>query len=159
MTGGRGAVVVRPCEAGDVEVISATEYPGARIAERGFARQERGESLYLVAWIDGVPGGSGELVFAPPPELRNLHVVEAHRGRGIGTAIIRAAEEASRSAGELSVGVGLENSAARRLYERLGYVGTGELTTTRYTYVDADGQHEAIETDERLVKPLGPPRR
>lgn len=147
-------VAVRRCEAGDVESITATEPPGARVAERLFARQERGESLFRVAWQDGVPVGSGEVVLAGRRELRNLHVVDAYRGRGVGTAVIRAAEEASAEAGTLSIGVGAENLAARRLYERLGYRGTGELTTTTYTYVDADGEHEATETDERLEKRL-----
>lgn len=147
-------VRVRPCVEADVASVTATEPPGARVAERMFARHQRGESLYLIAWLGVDPVGSGELVFEPYRELRSLHVSEALRGRGIGTAIIRAAEEVSRDAGELSVGVGLENPAARRLYERLGYRGTGEVTTTTYTYVDADGEHEATETDERLTKRL-----
>ena len=147
-------LVVRLCRADDVAAITATEHPGARIAERLFTRQDRGESLFLTAWIDDAPVGHGEVVFAPLRELRSLHVSDTHRGRGIGTAIIRAAEEASGEAGELSVGVGLDNADARRLYERLGYSATGELTTTTYLYVDADGEHEATETDERLVKQL-----
>ena len=150
----RDSVVVRRCEAVDVEPITATEPPGARVAERLFARQERGESLFLVAWLDGVPVGSGEVVLAARRELRNLHVIDAYRGRGIGTAVIRAAEEASVEAGTLSIGVGADNPTARRLYERLGYRGTGELTTTTYSYVDTDGEHEATETDERLEKRL-----
>ncbi len=150
----KDAVVVRRCEAADVELITATEPPGARVTERLFARQQRGESLYLVAWLDGAPVGSGEITFAAPRELRNLHVADGVRGRGIGTAIVRAAEEASIEAGTLSIGVGTDNTAARRLYERLGYRGTGEITTTTYTYVDADGEHEATETDERLEKRL-----
>lgn len=149
-------VAVRRCETGDVAAIAATEQPGARVAERLFARQERGESIYLVAWLDGVPVGSGEVVARTPRELRNLHVLEAYRGRGVGTAIIRAAEESSVEAGTLSIGVGIENMAARRLYERLGYRGTGELTTTTYTYVADDGEREATETDERLEKRLDP---
>ena len=153
-TEGLDEVVVRACAASDVATITATEHPGARIAEQLFARQSRGDSLYLVAWVNGFPAGQGEVVFAPPRELCNLHVADAYRDRGIGTAIIRAAEEASSDVGELSVGVGLDNTEARRLYERLGYVGTGEMTTTTYRYVDADGEHEATETDERLVKQL-----
>lgn len=147
-------VRVHRCAGADVEAITATEHAGARIAERMFARQERGESIYLIAWIDGVPVGQGEVVFEPLRELRSLHVVATHRRRGIGTAIILAAEEASREAGELSVGVGLDNSGARRLYGRLGYRATGEVSTTRYRYVDADGEHEVTETDERMTKRL-----
>lgn len=137
-------------------MITDFEHPGARIAERMFARQQRGESLYLTAWIDTVPVGQGELIFAQPRELRSLHVSEAHRGHGIGTALIRAAECASLEVGELSLCVGLDNPGARRLYERLGYTPTGETSTTTYRYVDADGEHEATETDERLVRRIAP---
>ncbi len=105
-------VTVRTCTRSDVETITATEHPGARIAERMFARQERGESLYLVAWLDGVPVGAGELVFAPLRELRSLHVDESLRGGGIGTAIVRAAERASVEAGE-------PDDEGRRLTENL----------------------------------------
>ena len=79
------------------------------------------------------------------------------RGRGVGTALIRAAVEHCAGRGQLSVGVGIANHAARRLYERLGFVGTGEVTTTCYTYVDVNGPHEATETDERLVLTIEPP--
>ncbi|MGO1312884.1 MAG: GNAT family N-acetyltransferase [Brevibacterium aurantiacum] len=48
----------------------------------------------------------------------------------------------------------MDNPGARRLYERLGYRGTGEITTRTYRYVDADGEHEVTETDERLSKRL-----
>jgi RimJ/RimL family protein N-acetyltransferase len=51
--------------------------------------------------------------------------------------------------------VGLENPAARRLYERLGYRATGEQTTTTYDFVDADGvTRSATETVEWMVKEL-----
>lgn len=98
--------------------------------------------------------GWGELLLGPEPELRHLQVAHESRGRGIGSALVRAAEQ-TRGIARLSIGVGVDNHAARRLYERLGYVGTGELTTTTYTYVDATGEHEATETDERLVRDLG----
>ncbi len=144
---------VRPCTAKDVPVLSATEPPGADVAVKQFARQSRGESVYLVAWVGESPVGSGELLLGSTPELRNLHVNEDRRGQGIGSAILDEAERLSAEAGAVAVGVGLENSGARRLYERRGYLGTGELTTTTYSYFDRDGvQREATETDEKWVK-------
>lgn len=58
----------------------------------------------------------------------------------------------ARGQAQLSMAVGVDNRAARRLYERLGFVGTGEISTVTYDYVDADGiSRTATETDERLV--------
>jgi len=147
-------VQVRRCTAADVTEIAKTENPGADVAVRLFARQERGGSLYLVAWCEGSPTGTGELLFGSPPEIRHLHVDSTHRGRGIGSALIRAAE-AEVGSGPVSIGVGAENVDARRLYRRLGYTGTGAMTSTTYTYVDVNGEEQtATELDELFIKTL-----
>lgn len=148
------SIRVAPCRENELSLIERREPPGAQLARRYFASQERGESTYLIAWVDGVPAGTGEISLAGRTELRNLHVDEEYRGRGVGTAIIAAAESII-SPGMLSVGVGLENHAARRLYERLGFVASGEIETTTYSYVGTDGAtRTATETDEYLTKML-----
>lgn len=148
------SIRVAPCREDEVSLIERREPPGAGLARHYFASQERGESTYLVAWVDDVPVGTGEIAVAGRVELRNLHVDEEFRGRGVGTAIIAAAETITRP-GMLSVGVGLENHAARRLYERLGFVASGEVETTTYSYGDGDGvTRTATETDEYLTKML-----
>jgi alkanesulfonate monooxygenase SsuD/methylene tetrahydromethanopterin reductase-like flavin-dependent oxidoreductase (luciferase family) len=59
------------------------------------------------------------------------------------------------SYGRMEVGVGLDNPRARALYERLGYVGTGEQQTVTYEYVDDDGSRRtATENSEQLVRRL-----
>lgn len=142
------------CREKDVSLIEQREPPAPGLARHYFASQERGDSTYLVAWVDGVPAGTGEIALTGRVELRNLHVDDQFRERGVGTATIAAAESIT-SSGMLSVGVGLENHAARRLYERLGFVASGELETTTYSYVGADGvTRTAIETDEYLTKML-----
>jgi hypothetical protein len=91
-------------------------------------------------------------------EVRALQASEVGRleqeeppGRGFA----RAAEERVGAGGRLAVGVGLDNPRARALYERLGYRGTGEITTTSYSFVDDAGvTRQATETDETLVKHL-----
>lgn len=99
--------------------------------------------------------GVAQLVHGEVPEVCNVGVLEAHRGRGIGTALMAEAERRASPAGRLRLGVGLDNPAARRLYERLGYRPTGEVETTTYDYVDADGvTRSATETDEWLEKDL-----
>jgi ribosomal protein S18 acetylase RimI-like enzyme len=58
----------------------------------------------------------------------------------------------ARGHAQLSMAVAVDNPAARRLYERLGFVRTGEISTVTYDYVDAEGiSRTATETDERLV--------
>lgn len=150
------AIEVRALAASEVGRLGRDEPPGRGFARAMWALQEAGGSTLLVAWDGDRPVGAGQLdLRGAVPELRNLQVVESARGRGIGTAIIRAAEERV-APGRLAVGVGLDNPRARALYERLGYRGTGETTTTTYAYVDDAGvTRQATETDERLARDLG----
>jgi ribosomal protein S18 acetylase RimI-like enzyme/ADP-ribose pyrophosphatase YjhB (NUDIX family) len=153
--GGDRQIEVRQCGAAELPLLIEREVPGADIASRQFARQQDSEGVLLVAWVGSEPVGSGEVVFTAPPELRNLHVDPAHRSLGIGTALLDAAEHVSIDRGALSVGVGLDNADARRLYVRRGFVPTGRHETTTYRYRDADGvEREATETDEILIKQL-----
>jgi len=154
-------VVVRRCAEADVAVLEAHEPPGSGYARGAFARQEAGLVDFLIAIVDGALLGSAELTQDVPPELKNLGVDDGARGRGVGTALIRAAESTVESrvpgagVGERSlvVGVGLDNPRAAALYERLGYRRTGVLSSTTYSYVDAEGVAQTItERDEELVK-------
>lgn len=56
-------------------------------------------------------------------QLGGMHVHPDHQGRGVGRALMGAAEEFIRSAGyrRCVLGVVLANSRARRLYEGLGW--------------------------------------
>lgn len=147
-------LIVRELQEADVEVIESSEPPGKGFVRAMWALQGQGRSLLLVAWRDGRRVGSGEIDWTHrPPELKNLAVDSDQRGRGVGTALIREAERRAHQHGELCVGVGLDNPRARALYERLGYRGTGEISTTTYEYVDADGaRRTATETDELLMR-------
>lgn len=148
-------VTVRICRADEVEVIAATEPPGREYARRTYQRQTEGRCLYLVAWAGTVPVGSGELEWSTPPELMNLHVRADSRGLGIGSKLVAAAEEACRGHRAIRIGVADDNPAAARLYERLGYVRTGETVTDSYAYVDDAGvRHHATEVSAYLVKDL-----
>lgn len=96
------------CRSGDVALLDRyMGSPGATsFHARRFARQEAGECTYLVAWLEGRPVGHAEMRWtgcaAPEvsldcPEIGGLAVwPEDLRSRGIGTALIRAAEELAR---------------------------------------------------------------
>ena len=64
------------------------------------------------------------------PRLIHLEVLGQLQGRGVGTALIHAAEDLARSSGHdrIALAVGLDNRNARRFYERLGYVDWGHGT-------------------------------
>jgi ribosomal protein S18 acetylase RimI-like enzyme len=64
---------------------------------------------------------------APDHLLVDICLLPAHRGQGIGHALIRASQdEAARQGRGMYLHVLQANDAARRLYERLGFVVTGE---------------------------------
>ncbi|MFD3617305.1 GNAT family N-acetyltransferase [Streptomyces sp. NPDC058676] len=133
---------------------------------RRFARQQAGECTYLVAWLDGRPVGHTEMrwlgcaapdVTVDCPEIGGLGVwPEELRSRGIGTALIRAAEDLARVRGltTVGIGVGVENPRAAALYARLGYRPLVDYVD-RYSYQDHDGTtRECVEPCTFLVKEL-----
>lgn len=152
---------VRRCTAEDLAALAAREPSGAEYARGAFDRQTSGLTDFLVAVVDGVPLGSAELTRDDPPELKNLSVDAAAQGRGLGTALVRAAEslveQRARTAdvGErvLVIGVGVENPQAAALYGRLGFERTGVISSTTYSFIDESGATQAVtERDEELVR-------
>ena len=97
----------------------------------------------LLALEDGAPVGLAVCVavistFAARPVLNvaDLAVLPTHRGRGIGHALLRAAEARARAQGcaSLSLEVQDQNAPARRLYARFGFADLviGDAGPTRY---------------------------
>lgn len=76
-------------------------------------------------------------------------MIPSHRDRGIGAKLISEAERQARDLGHVAIVLGVEvnNEAAHRLYERLGYREWphGEMRDA-YTWTDDAGQeHEQEE--------------
>jgi GNAT superfamily N-acetyltransferase len=88
----------------------------------------RDDSTYLIAWEGSKPVGQAHVAWDETelgvPELQDFFVLPLLRDRGIGTTLVEAAEGLIRAGGHerASLSVSPENAAARRLYERLGYV-------------------------------------
>jgi GNAT superfamily N-acetyltransferase len=160
---------IRPAEQHELDaLIAAEQSPATREHHRErWDQQLRGEAVYLLARENGQVVGHtmlrrhswyAEVQAGPDPaEINALHVYE--QGRGIGTAIIAAAEELARDWGysAIGLGVGLDNPGARRLYERLGYrEWDGPQVRDEWTEKDADGRVLVTHRDlcTYLLKPL-----
>ncbi|MFI6738028.1 GNAT family N-acetyltransferase [Nonomuraea sp. NPDC050451] len=135
------------------------------------ARQDSGHGVLLVAWESGVAVGDVYVWLGPAeePELRthlpgvalltHLEVVPWMRNRGIGTALLWAAEERLLADGhdQVALGVGLDNPDALRLYQRRGYAEWphGEVATTDVVYHPNGGLELRPELCRILVRKLG----
>ena len=91
---------------------------------------QRSDAVSFIAWQDGHPVGlinciEGYSTFKAQP-LMNIHdiaVLPAHRGQGVGQALLAAAEAHARERRccKLTLEVLTGNAAARRSYERFGF--------------------------------------
>lgn len=165
------SVEVAPCQEADlVHLVARLPTPGhpQRHAAR-FARQQSGQSTFLIAWSAGLPVGAGEIRwrgcaapevlarFPECPELNGLDVWPPElRSHGIGTALVRAAEGEVRSRGGGQLGLGVEdgNVLAAALYLRLGYREPAATTSTATTTSTRAAAGRRRRPGRFLVKPL-----
>jgi ribosomal protein S18 acetylase RimI-like enzyme len=134
-----------------------------------FAEQQNGTATYLIAWDSEEPlgcgmlqwrgcyGDNGRSAYPFAVEINHLHVRPEWRGRGVGTAIIRAAEQLAADHDQplVAIGVADDNPAAVRLYRRRGYEPTGVHDTVSYSWTDSDGGiHNETEQSELLIKQI-----
>ena len=155
-------VVIRRCREEDLAVLEAVSpSPGrSRFHHRRFERQQAGEVVYLIAWLDGAPVGNLCLILDGPsspqarvglpagPELNAFDVVPSQRNRGIGSALAAEAERTAAALGHTAtvVGVDIGNEDAHRLYRRLGYQDwSGGAVHDSYTWMDEDGVERVQE--------------
>jgi GNAT superfamily N-acetyltransferase len=100
-----------------------------------------------VAWEGGHVG---------VPEIQDMYVLPERRGRGIGAALVAAAERLADERGHARMSLSVsESGEARRLYERLGYRDAGLPPLRVEGTILIRG--EPLEVDDTLVylvKPL-----
>lgn len=133
---------IRPLEASDPSVIAAAfaaigwAKPREQY-ERYLAEQEAGQRYVWVAYAGDQFAGYVTLTWQPDyspfraegiPEIQDFNVLPAFRRRGVGSALMDAAEAAAGDRGRVvGIGVGLDPGygPAQRLYVRRGYVPDG----------------------------------
>ena len=91
------------------------------------------------------------------PEIQDVFVREDRRRRGVGEAVMLAAERAVAAAGHarVSLSYGISNGAARSFYAKLGYRDAGvEPKRVPGTIMVRSGPLEVDDTLIYLVKDL-----
>jgi ribosomal protein S18 acetylase RimI-like enzyme len=165
----RETVDIKPLAADDVALVeqALARYPGKH-RER-LEGQNRGECVYLIAWLAGEPVGHLNLRLRGrklpdrarklrAAQIEDLRVAAPYRRRGIATTLMRRAHEEAAARGFRTIGLGvdIDNVPARRLYRREGYgeSGLGRFLVS-YPYIDEDGvERQAHENCTYLVRSL-----
>jgi GNAT superfamily N-acetyltransferase len=120
---------------GDAPSAFASTYAReAAFTEAQWRARIREDSVTYLARDSGGPadgtvaGMAGGILVYETPELVGMWVRPDRRGRGVGDALVEAvaAWAGERGYPALSLWVTKTNEPARRLYERLGFVATGE---------------------------------
>jgi GrpB-like predicted nucleotidyltransferase (UPF0157 family)/GNAT superfamily N-acetyltransferase len=135
-----GASIALMTESDTAAIARAFErwHKTAEQYEDYYSQQRRGERTVFVARIAGEVVGyvtclttSGYAGFREQgiPEVADLNVINEHQRKGIGSALVYAAERLARQRGYAAVGIGVEQSpayaAANRLYSQLGFEPDG----------------------------------
>ena len=162
-------MLIRDCREADLDLLERAAPSGLNDRHtRRFEEQAAGLAVVLIAFRDGTPLGACSLlwsarmpavreVYPDCPEINGLDVFLAeHRGQGIGSALIGAAEDRAREAGRARIGLGVtdDNPQAARLYTRLGY-RPGVGYNDDYVHLDDAGvEHFVSDPATFLLKNL-----
>ena len=102
--------------------------------DKALAAAAQGERIVLGAWAGQILVGTVTLLLDCPPnqphraEIAKLMTRRSHRGRGVATALMRAAEALAVARGRsLLVLDTARDGGAAELYQRLGFILAGEI--------------------------------
>lgn len=160
-----GEIIIRSMEPEDAQAITDAEIEQGWDASvekyhRRLEDQKAGRAIALVAECSGRPVGYinvypdskwGAFGGKGYPEIVDFGVLEKYREKGIGTALMDAAEKIAASYAEIVyLGVGLHSGygSAQRMYVKRGYIPDGSGVWYRDKIC---GQYEACMNDDDLV--------
>ena len=121
---------IRPATDADLDALVALErraFTTDHLSPRQYRHHLHSPTAIVLAAADGSGLLGKAVVFlrvqSDIARLYSIAVADAARGRGLGEALLEAAERAARARGcrRMRLEVRQDNSAAIRLYERLGY--------------------------------------
>jgi ribosomal protein S18 acetylase RimI-like enzyme len=161
-----GNLHIRRASPADLEVL-VRELGQPRFFADRISRQNDKLGVLLTAWRHTRPVGivylwlekaeEAELREHLPdtPILNHLEIHPDHRGRGIGTKLINAAERRLGKLGfdQVALAVEVTNRRATRLYRRLGFEEWAHPPLRCYSLTDSNGERH-VEICQIMVKPL-----
>lgn len=151
-------VVIRPAKQEDLgtleKYLPAKNIPNFH--QKKLAEQKVGDSLWLIAWLDNLPIGHLQIRWDGAKDkiiikhiqncahFESMGVKEEFQRQGVGTTLIKYAENLVKKRGLKQVGLSVganDNPHARKLYEKLHYKnwGLGEFITS-WDIVDKNGK-------------------
>lgn len=165
------SVEIRALESGEEQAVAQALRRHLELITHRARMQRDRDGVYLIAWMEQQPVGQALVrwhhpefsppALAPVPYVEDVYVPHDHRNQGVGSQLIAAAEGAVLRAGYRQIGlaVNVDNVAARRLYERLGYVDAGlGVHAQPWWHYDGDGHlHSHQEDVLDLIKDLPEP--
>lgn len=170
------SIVICPVEETDLERLDHAYPEPGRPASRHRERwklQERGEGVYLVAWLRNQPVGwvfvcrpgsreaSAHAQQLDAAEIIDLQVAPQFRGQGHGASLLAAAERRARDTGWMLIGLEVtasnpHNDVARAMYARHGYhdSGLGEFESGYFYWTESGERRWDGEPHLFLIKSL-----
>jgi GNAT superfamily N-acetyltransferase len=150
-------VSIRPIKKIEIEVIN-TMFKGQwknKHLQR-LEKQERGDAVYLFAWIKDLPAGhlflkwkgsADEFVHSKTkeeiPDIEDLFVLDEYRKKGIGSLLLDFADSLARDKGFRKTGlsVSVDDSMVKNMYLKRGFVdaGFGNYEES-YSFTEEDGK-------------------
>jgi ribosomal protein S18 acetylase RimI-like enzyme len=157
-------IIVRDAEEADLPALTAIRPPEA--IHRGRLRDaQHPDFRFLVFIVNEETIGFSCLVFRCPlswstaddkehlPQIVDLHIAEAYRGRGYGSEAIHAMERRTVEAGYQQLYIAVEplhNPRAYALYQRLGYQSL-QSEPYRHLWESMDGDNKVQRGEAWLV--------
>lgn len=114
---------------------------GQNVPEADEVDGRDGEALHLLLHLDGAPVGTARiLIDGDSGKIGRVAVLEEHRGKGLGVALIEASLNVLRERGLSRARLGAQTHAIA-FYEKLGFTATGP------EFLDAGIPHRAMVCD------------
>jgi ribosomal protein S18 acetylase RimI-like enzyme len=154
--------MIRPANLSDLDALVQLEtrnFDSDRLSRRSFHYLlTRGNALVLVYEEQARLRGYALLRFrarSPWARLYSLATDRTHRGRGIGAALLSAAEQAAgrRGATSLRLESRMDNQAATRLYMKMGYRSFGKYLHYYADHMDALRMQKLLATQSHATDP------